>query len=49
MSATDFDHFLELISANIRIRDTRIGKSITPGERLAVCLCFAISKFSCNK
>nr|CAI5822663.1 unnamed protein product [Callosobruchus analis] len=38
MSATDFDHLLELISTKIRKKDTWMRKSITPGERLAVTL-----------
>nr|CAI5867145.1 unnamed protein product [Callosobruchus analis] len=38
MSATDFDHLLELISTKLRKKDTRMRKPITPGERLAVTL-----------
>nr|CAI5823414.1 unnamed protein product [Callosobruchus analis] len=48
MSVTDFDHLLELISANIRKKDTWITKSITPGKRFAVILRYlATGKLSC--
>nr|CAI5863552.1 unnamed protein product [Callosobruchus analis] len=38
MSATDFDHLLELISTKLRKKDTRMRKPITLDERLAVTL-----------
>nr|CAI5863554.1 unnamed protein product [Callosobruchus analis] len=48
MSATDFDHLLELISTKLRKKDTRMRKPITLDERLAVTLRYlATGKSSC--
>nr|CAH7742893.1 unnamed protein product [Callosobruchus chinensis] len=38
MSAIDFDHLLESISANIRKKDSLMRKPISPAKRFVVCV-----------